>query len=113
MSQKPYMSILYFNTGLYERINVGLIMFNEEHCIVDVKQSKMDFVKHFKPEAFYLFQFAVKSFEGYYSKELLPTYQDIKRLSIYNNGVFKLDAPQMIAIDFTGENFDKFFEKHI
>lgn len=109
---KTYISILYFNTGLHERINVGLIMFNELYCIVEIKQSKMDFVKHFKPDAFELFEYAVTSFKEYYSKEL-PTHAQIKRLSIYNNGVFKLESPNFIAVEFTGENFTKFFDKHI
>lgn len=110
---KTYMSILYFNTGLHERINVGLIMFNELYCLVEIKQSKMDFVKLFKPEAFELFEHAVTSFKDYYSKEMLPTHAQIKRLSIYNNGVFKLEQPNFIAVEFTGENFNKFFDKHI
>ncbi len=110
---KTYMSILYFNTGLHERINVGLIMFNELYCLVEIKQSKMNFVKLFNPEAFELFEFAVLSFKDYYSKEIMPTHAQIKRLSIYNNGVFKLEKPNFIAIDFTGENFTKFFNKHI
>jgi len=109
---KTYISILYFNTGLHERINVGLIMFNDLYCIVEIKQSKMDFVKHFKPEAFSLFEFAVTSFKEYYSKEM-PTYSQINRLSIYNNGIFKLEKPNFIAVEFTEENFNKFFEKHI
>jgi hypothetical protein len=109
---KTYTSILYFNTGLQERINVGLIMFNELYCMVEIKQSKMDFVKHFKPEAFELFEFTVTHFKNYYSKSL-PTHAQIKRLSIYNNGVFKLESPNCIAIEFTGENFTKFFDKHI
>lgn len=109
---KTYISILYFNTGLHERINVGLIMFNELYSVVEIKQSKMDFVKLFKPESFELFKYAVASFEEYYSKEL-PTHAQIKRLSIYNNGVFKLESPNFIAVEFTGENFTKFFDKHI
>ncbi|MFV8268472.1 hypothetical protein ACNQGP_00870 [Flavobacterium sp. GT2N3] len=109
---KTYTSILYFNTGLHERINVGLIMFNELYCIVELKQSKMNFVKHFKPESFDLFEHAVTSFKDYFSKEM-PTHAQIKRLSNYKNGVFKLETPNFIAIDFTGENFNKFFDKHI
>ena len=88
-------------------------MFNELYCMVQIKQSKMDFIKLFKPQSFEIFEYAVTSFKDYYSKELLPTHAEIKRLSIYNNGVFKLDAPSHIAIEFTGENFDKFFDKHI
>ncbi len=107
------MSILYFNTGLNERINVGLIMFNELYCLVEIKQSKMEFVKLFKPESFELFEYAVTSFKDYYSKEIMPTHAQIKRLSIYNNGVFKLEKPNFIAVEFTGENFNKFFDKHI
>jgi hypothetical protein len=110
---KTYMSILYFNTGLNERINVGLIMFNELYCLVEIKQSKMEFVKLFKPESFELFEYAVTSFKDYYSKEIMPTHAQIKRLSIYNNGVFKLEKPNFIAVEFTGENFNKFFDKHI
>lgn len=106
------MSILYFNTGLYERINVGLIMFNELNCIVDIKQSKLDFVKLYKPEAFQLFKHAVSSFKTYYSKEL-PTHEKIKRLSIYNNGVFKLESPNFIVIELNKDSFYKFFDKHI
>lgn len=109
---KTYMSILYFNTGLNERINVGLIMFDEKHCIVEIKQSKMDFVKLFKPEAFELFEHTINSFKEYFSKEL-PNHAQIKRYSIYNNGVFKLDPPSIISIEFTGENFNKLFDKHI
>ncbi len=109
---KTYISILYFNTGLHERINVGLIMFNELYCMVEIKQSKMDFVKHFKPEEFELFEYAVTSFKEYYSKEM-PTHAQINRLSIYNNGIFKLEKPNFIAVEFTGENFNKFFDKHI
>lgn len=109
---KTYISILYFNTGLHERINVGLIMFNELYCMVEIKQSKMDFVKLFKPEAFELFEYAVTSFKEYYSKEM-PTHAQINRLSIYNNGIFKLEKPNFIAVKFTGENFTKFFDKHI
>jgi len=109
---KTYMSILYFNTGINERINVGLIMFNKEHCIVEIKQSKMDFVKIFKPGVFELFKHAINSFKEYYSKEM-PTIAQIRRYSIYNNGVFKLDSPSIIAIEFTGDNFNKFFDKHI
>ena len=109
---KTYMSILYFNTGIHERTNVGLIMFNEKHCIVKIKQSKMDFVKIFKPEAFELFKHAINSFKGYYSKEM-PTLAQIRRHSIYNNNVFKLDSPSIIAIEFNRENFNKLFDKHI
>lgn len=109
---KTYMSILYFNTGIHERINVGLIMFNEKHCIVEIKQYKMDFVKIFKPEAFELFKHAINSFKEYYSKEM-PTLAQIRRYSIYNNNVFKLDSPSIIAIEFNGENFNKLFDKHI
>lgn len=109
---KTYMSILYFNTGLNERINVGLIMFDEKHCIVEIKQSKMDFVKSFKPKAFELFQHTVTSFKEYYSVEL-PTHAQIKRHSIYNNRIFKLDQPSLISIEFTGDNFNKLFDKHI
>jgi len=75
---KTYISILYFNTGLHERINVGLIMFNELYCMVEIKQSKMDFVKHFKPEAFELFKYSINSFKDYYSKEM-PTHSQINR----------------------------------
>ena len=109
---KTYMSILYFNIGLHERINVGLIMFNERYCIVKIKECKMDFVKNFKPEAFELFQYAVNSFKEYFSSEM-PSYVQINKLAKYNNGVFKLEKPNFIAIEFTGENFDKFFEKFI
>jgi hypothetical protein len=109
---KTYMSILYFNTGLHERINVGLIMFNEKHCIIDIKQSKMDFVKYFKPEAFGLFEFAIASFKNYYSKKI-PTHEQIKRLSIYNNGVFKLEPPSFISVELNSEKFNAFFDKHI
>ena len=109
---KTYMSIIYLNTGIRDRINVGLIMFNKKHCIVEIKQSKMDFVKIFKPETFELFEHAINSFKEYYSKEM-PTIEQIRRYSIYNNGVFKLDSPSIIAIEFTGDNFNKFFDKHI
>ena len=109
---KTYISILYFNTGLHERINVGLIMFNDLYSLVEIKQYKMDFVKHFKPEAFELFEYAITSFKEYYSKEM-PTHAQIKRLSIYNNGVFKLESPNFIAVEFNAENFNKFFDKHI
>jgi hypothetical protein len=87
-------------------------MFNELHCIVEIKQSKMDFVKHFKPDAFDLFKHAVTSFKEYYSKEM-PTHAQITRYSIYNNGVFKLEGLNFIAVEFTGDNFNNFFEKHI
>lgn len=109
---KTYMSILYFNTGINERINVGLIMFDEKHCMVEIKQSKMEFVKHFKPYAFKLFEYAATSFKNHYSKEM-PTHKQIKRQSICNNGVFKLDSPMFIAVDFTSKLFNSFFDKHI
>ena len=87
-------------------------MFNELHCMVNVKQSKMDFVKQYKPEAYALFEFAVNSFRDYYSKEM-PTHAEIKRLSVYNNGIFKMESPNFIAVEFTGDNFTNFFDKHI
>jgi hypothetical protein len=107
------MSILYFNTGLHERINVGLIMFNEFYCFVEIKQSKMEFVKFFKPEAFELFEYSVNAFKDYYTKDVIPTHAQIKRLSIYNNGIFKLEHPNFIDVEFTRDNFIKFFDKHI
>ena len=109
---KTYISILYFSTGLFERINVGLIMSNGIHCIVEIKQSKMDFVKHFKPEAFELFEHSVNLFKEHYSK-LPPAIKQIKKHSNYDNGVFKVEEPNFIAFEFTQENFNKFFEKHI
>jgi hypothetical protein len=87
-------------------------MFNETHCIVKIKQSKMDFVKVFKPEAFGLFEYAVDCFKNFYANGL-PTHTQIKRLSIYNNGVFKLESPNFIAIELNSENFNAFFDKHI
>ena len=110
---KTHTSILYFNTGLNERINVGLIMFNELYCFVEIKQSKMEFVKLFKPKAFELFDYTVNAFKDYYSKEEMPTYEQIKKLSIYNNGIFKLEPPKFIDVELTRDNFIKFFDKHI
>lgn len=109
---KTYMSILYFNNGIKERINVGLIMFNDNKCLVNVSQNKLKFVKKFKPEAFPILKSSACSFKKHYDKNI-PTHKEITRYSIYHNGVFKLDAPSFIAVELNEENFNNFFDKHI
>lgn len=51
---KTYFSVLYFNNGNKERVNVSLIMFNDIKHIVEINESKMNFVKLFKPKSFEL-----------------------------------------------------------
>ena len=109
---KTYTSTLYFNYRFTERINVGLIMFNDTHCIVKIKQSKMNFVKLFKPEAYDLFKLTVSSFKNYYTYTL-PTLQELTKTANYNNGIFKLDIPTTIDLELTTENFNKLFNKVI
>lgn len=106
------MTILYFNFGIKERINVGLMMFNDNGiCLIKIKKTKMSWVNK-TSESFSLFEYAVNSFVTFY-KENIPEYNIILRTANYNNGVFKIDQPSYIEIDLTKENFNRFFDKHI
>lgn len=112
-TNKTYLSILYFNFGINERINVGLIIFNDDVCYVRIKKYKMDLVKIICPQGFSLFESSINSFVYFYNKTTPPKFNIINRTSIYNNGMFKLDRPSFISIDLNDENFNRFFDKHI
>ena len=89
-------------------------MFDDKQCIVDIKQSKMDFVKIYKPESYELFEYTINKFKEYYlSSSVDDNYSSLKRSSVYNNGIFKVEEPNIINIELNEENFRKFFDRHI
>lgn len=107
------MTILYFNFGIHERINVGIMMFNDDNCFVKIKKSKMDMVKIFCPDGFSLFEYTINRFVDFYDKKLPLKFNDINRTSIYSNGMFKLDKPSFISIDLNQTSICSFFNAHI
>jgi len=103
------MTIFYFNFGVSNRINAGLIFFDDENCIVKINNDRLKFIKTIKPESYELFEMAVTGFESYYNKNI-PTQKEIKRMSAYQNGVFKIDEPKKIELELTTYNFMRYFK---
>jgi hypothetical protein len=110
---KTHYTILFFNNGYKERINVALVMFNDEKCIVEVNKNKMDFVKTFKPPSFHLFKYSIDAFRLFYNDKKPITYFEINKLCRENNGLFMLDSPSFIDVKLTQDNFDKLYNKII
>lgn len=106
---KTYVSIIYFNSGIKNRINAGLIMFNEERCLIDIKDSRLSFVKLFKPSAFNLFKDTLLAYRNHYRRHK-ATFDEIEKLFKSQNGILQFDAPKKIQIELNKENFYKYFE---
>lgn len=109
---KTYYSIIYYGNNNNERINCGLILFDDDINYIRLNKSKMLVAKKFISEGYFLFRSNLKAMVAYYNYNQ-PTLKELDRLSRYMNNMTKITAPTPIAIDCTQENFDKLFDKFI
>lgn len=109
---KLYYSVFFYQGSFGERINVGIVMFNQKYCISQYSNEKLKKVKAFKKEGFQLFDMSVKSVNLHFNK-IKPTKEQIVKLHRNSNNIFGIDKPKEISIEFTQENFDMLFEKII
>lgn len=110
---RPYYSLYFYQHHHGDRINVGMLMFNKSGCICQTSEDRVKLVKPYLKTGYTLFKYAVKSYEETFNKLMIPTLLQVRRLSIYSNGMLGIEKPRLIDIEFTQENFDKLFEKLI
>lgn len=110
---KVYYSIFFYRGSSYgDRINVGLLMFNQSGTISKISDDRMKAVNIFsRNKGFLLFKKATESVNQTFNNWIKPTKQQITDLHHNSNNLFGIDKPMLIDIDFTQENFDKLFDK--
>ena len=109
---KTYYSIIYYGNNNNERINCGLILFNEEFIFIKLNNAKILFAKKLLGEAYWLFKGNLIKMADYFTANK-TTYTEIEKLSRYMNNMTRITTPMIIAINCTHENFDKLFDEMI
>lgn len=108
---KVYVSIFYVQTPFGDRINAGIIMFSSKGCIAKINEKRMKQIRKFIPNGFKLFQLQTENLIYHFNNICIPTVKGITDLSRNSNNLFGIEKPKGIMIDFTQENFDKFYER--
>lgn len=108
---KVYVSIFYLQSPFGDRVNCGVVMFSRKGCIVKINEDRLKFIKKFRPVGAKLFTMAVKDIAYHFNNVHIPTVKGLTDLHYNSNNLFGIEKPKRIMIDFTQENFDKFFER--
>ena len=100
-----YYSLIYHRFKINNRINVGLIMWNDTESKVYFKLNPTN--NDLKNDSFQALR------KGLRDTNVNELNEKIKRLSIYQNGYIGVDKPNLITIELTNENFNKLYNKFI
>ncbi len=106
-----YLSYIYFRFNTYpeECICVGLIMFDNIESKIKISDVKMKIARKILPNKniFKMFNHSIKQLIT--NQQL--TFNDVERLSIYQNGIIKIDKPSKITASI--DTFDELFDKRL
>ena len=106
-----HISFIYyrFNTYPEELICVGMIMIDEENHKIKFSDSKMKIAKKIltNKHVFTMFSNSMKQL----SKSDNINLEAIKKLSIYQNGIIKVDKPSLIQTSL--DSFEELFNKRV
>ena len=109
-----YSSRIFYNCpNQFDRISVGLIWTDDNmKSIVKISEEKMEIVKKINKTSYDLFELYVKNFESSFYYAIIDL-DIIERYQKNSNGIVQFTESTKIFVDFTEENFNKYFERYV